>query len=81
MFSITLLCVFDTEVINDQTEDKVAVLVEPQSRCVRKWLVSVWGKEILESIVGYATSLRKAIHAFTNLSIYGALVDQVVKFV
>ena len=81
MFSITLLHVFDTKVIDDQTEDKAAVLVEPQSRCVRKWLISVRGKEILESIIGYVTSLREAIHAFANLSVYSTLVDQIVKFV
>ena len=81
MFSITLLHVFDTEVIDNQTKDKAAVFVEPQARHVGKGFISVWGKEFLESIIGNATSLREAIHAFVNLSINGALVDQIIKLV
>ena len=81
MFRVTLLHVFDAKVIDDQTKDKAAVFVEPQSRCVGKGFVSMWGKEFLESIICDATSLREAIHAFANLSVNGALVDQIIKLI
>ena len=81
MFRITLSHVFDAEVIDNQTKDKTAVFVEPQSRRVGKGFVSVWGKEFLESIICNVTSLREAIHAFAHLSVDGALVDQIIKLV
>ena len=50
LFSIIPFHVFDTKVTDDQTKDKAAVLVEPQSRRVGKGFIAMRGKEVLKSV-------------------------------
>ena len=46
LFSISSVSIFDAKVIDDQTKNKAAVLVVPQSRGIGKGFISVWGEEL-----------------------------------
>ena len=41
----------------------------------------MWQKEFLEVVIGDATSLREAVHAFANFHIYVTIVDEVMEVV
>ena len=55
--------------------------MKPQFRSVGKGFISVWGKELLESIIGNTAGLRESIHAFVDLCVNCALVDKLIKVV
>jgi hypothetical protein len=51
-------------------------VVLPESRCDGDGCVSMWFEELGEAVVCEATSLWEAIHAFLNLHVDKAVVDE-----
>jgi len=73
--------VSDGKVIHNQGKVDVPSGVSPQAGCVRTWMVAMWQKEFLEVVIGNATGLREAVHAFANFHIDVPIVDEVMKVV
>jgi hypothetical protein len=66
---IDFVGVFDTNVINNKSKDKIRVGVFPQSRCDRHRDVAMWGKECGEAIICNSSSLGEAVHSFADFDI------------
>jgi hypothetical protein len=68
--------VFDTKIINHESERDVACVVFPQARGDWGRGITVRGKERSEAVIRNLTGLRKAVHAAANLNVDIVMVDE-----
>ena len=66
MLGIGLVCVFHTKVIDTKGERDLAADVSEEPRSVFAWYVARGLEVEFESVIGDATGLLQAVHAFPN---------------
>ena len=66
MLGVGLVCVFHTKVVNAKGRGYLADDVSKYPRSVFAWLVPRGLEVLFESIVGDATRLLQAVHAFSS---------------
>ena len=73
MFCIVFIGVFDSKVVNDETELQVLVTVAPESWSVAAWSVSMGIEMLLEAFVRNEASLWQAVHSFAYFEVHKAI--------
>ena len=66
MLGVGLVCVFHTEVVDAKGEGYLSADVSKYPRSVFAWLVPRGLEVFFESVLGDATGLLQAVHAFPN---------------
>mmetsp|Transcript_13267 Transcript_13267/g.19087 ORF Transcript_13267/g.19087 Transcript_13267/m.19087 type:complete len:85 (-) Transcript_13267:141-395(-) len=70
------VCVFDPEVVDDETEFNGACFVLPESGGDRAFGVSMRFQDFDELVDGNSSGLWQAIHAFPYFDVYVPVMDE-----
>ena len=67
MLGVGVVCVFNTEDVNSRGKVYLVADVSKEPRIVFAWHVPIGLEVVFELVVGDATGLLQAVHAFPNL--------------
>jgi hypothetical protein len=63
------VCYFYSKIIDDEAENDAAPDVMPEARSVLALVVTLFGKSLLEDLVGNDAGLGEAVHSFPNFDV------------